>query len=151
MSFALLHIPYFIVTHACTLHRLGILAHALKQLIERPPPAAIDVERVRERLTNVPHPIETWPEEDPVFEENLITCCAVMFLGLPGSERCAADLRDILESERYGYLTALLANIKAYAFVGGSTSGNLSRGPPGRSRTSGGNRPERTAPERDIP
>jgi diguanylate cyclase (GGDEF)-like protein/PAS domain S-box-containing protein len=105
--------PYFIVTHACTLHRLGILAHSLKQLIEGIPPAAIDVEHVRELLANMPHPLETWPQEDPAFEENLITCCTVMFLGLAGSERCAADLRDILESERYGYLTTLLANIKA--------------------------------------
>ena len=105
--------PYFVVTHACTLHRLGVLAHSLRQMIEGIPPAAIDVEHVHELLAGMPHPIDTWPEEDPAFEENLITCCIVVFLGFAGSERCAADLRDVLESERYGYLTALLANIKA--------------------------------------
>lgn len=104
---------YFIVTHACTLHSLGILGHSLKQLIERIPPSAVDMEHVRELLADMPHPIETWPEKDQAFEENLIACCTMVFLGLAGSERCAADLRDILGSERYGYLTALLANIKA--------------------------------------
>jgi len=104
---------YFIVTHACTLHQLGISAPYLRRLIERIPPDAMDIEQVRELLANVPRPIGTWPEKDPVFEENLMTCCTVVFLGLLGSERCAADLRDILESERYGYLTALLASIKA--------------------------------------
>ncbi len=104
---------YFIVTHACTLHQLRDIGALFEAADRENPPDAMDIEQVRELLANVPRPIGAWPEKDPVFEENLMTCCAVVFLGLLGSERCAADLRDILESERYGYLTSILASIKA--------------------------------------
>ena len=105
--------PYFVFAHGCMLHQLGVPARDIRRLAETLPPAAIDVEHVRELLNRVPHPIQTWPEGDPAFEENILTCCTAVFLAHAGFERCAAELRDLLGSTGYGYLTALLAHIKA--------------------------------------
>jgi len=104
---------YFIVAHACALYQLGISAWDMKKLLESPVFSGSAVEHARELLAKIPHPIENWPEDDPAFEGNLVTCCVAVFLGINGFERCAAELREILGSEKYGYLTALLANIKA--------------------------------------
>jgi diguanylate cyclase (GGDEF)-like protein/PAS domain S-box-containing protein len=104
---------YFIVTHACTLYQLGIPAGEIKQLVEIPVLSEINVEQMCELLDKVPHPIQNWPAGDTSFEENVITCCVAIFLGLRGFERYVAELRDILGDAKYGNLAALLANIKA--------------------------------------
>ena len=105
--------PYFVITHACALYRLGVPAPVVRQWAEAPTPAVLEVEQARESLDRLPHPVEPWPRDDPSFEQNLITCCIVVFLSLPSFERCAAELREILGSAGYGFLTALLASIKA--------------------------------------
>lgn len=104
---------YFIVTHACTLHSLGMPAREVRQLAETPALAGIDVEHIRELLSRYPHPIQSWPEGDTSFEESLITCGAAVFQGIAGFERCAAELREILGSVKYDFLTVLLSDIKA--------------------------------------
>ncbi len=104
---------YLLLTHACMLHQLGVEPFLVRRWIEAPPLSGADVEHARELLAKTQHPIEAWPEKDPAFEENLAICCAVLFLGLEGFERCAAELREILGAANYGHLTALLANIKA--------------------------------------
>jgi diguanylate cyclase (GGDEF)-like protein/PAS domain S-box-containing protein len=104
--------PYFIIEHACLLHQLGIEAAEIRRLIESPTLFDADVEHVRELLAKYPHPLETWPEGDRNFEDNLIACCAGVFLGLRGFERSAAELRELLGVTTYGHLTALLAYTK---------------------------------------
>ncbi len=104
--------PYFIITHACTMHQMGIPAAAIRQLLEVPAFSNHRVENARELLAKIPHPLGTWPD-DEAFEANLITCCTVVFLGHNGFERCAAELRELLGSDQYSYLTAFLATIKA--------------------------------------
>jgi diguanylate cyclase (GGDEF)-like protein/PAS domain S-box-containing protein len=104
---------YFIVTHACTLFQLGMPANEIKVRLEIPAASGADLEHIRELLAKFPHPIQEWPESDPVFEDTLGTCCIAVFLGLEGFERCAAELKDLLGSANYGYLTALLAGIRA--------------------------------------
>jgi diguanylate cyclase (GGDEF)-like protein/PAS domain S-box-containing protein len=104
---------YFLVTHACRLHQLGVETGEVMRLAETPVLDAADVERVQHFLAEAPHPLKDWPEDNPAFEENLASCCTVLFLGFAGSERCAAELRGILGPDTYGHLTALLANVKA--------------------------------------
>jgi diguanylate cyclase (GGDEF)-like protein/PAS domain S-box-containing protein len=104
--------PYFIIEHACLLYALGVEASEIRRLIEMPVLSDADVEHVRELLAKYPHPIQTWPEEDRAFEDNLIACCAGVFLGLVGFERSAAELRELLGAVSYGHLTALLAYTK---------------------------------------
>jgi diguanylate cyclase (GGDEF)-like protein/PAS domain S-box-containing protein len=104
---------YFIVTHACTLFQLGVAAKEIKVQLEIPAAAGDDLEHIRELLAKFPHPVQGWPESDPAFEDTLGTCCIAVFLGLEGFERCAAELKDLLGSANYGYLTALLAGIRA--------------------------------------
>ena len=104
---------YFIVVHACMLHRLGMPAREVRQLVEKPAPTPIDIERAREMLARIPHPVETWPADDPAFEDSLIACCAAIFLRLAESDRCSVELKDVLGSSNYAYLIALLANTKA--------------------------------------
>lgn len=105
--------PYFMIVHACGLNELGIKPRELRELLEKPPLAPSDVERAHELLAKAPRPIKTWPEGDRNFENNVADCSIAVFLGLKGSERSAAELKDILGSERYGFLTALLTGAKA--------------------------------------
>jgi diguanylate cyclase (GGDEF)-like protein/PAS domain S-box-containing protein len=104
--------PYFILTHACTMHQMGIPSSEISRLLDVPAFSSVHVEHARELLAKIQHPVGAWPE-DEAFEKNLITCCVVVFLGYNGFVRCAAELRDLLGSERYSYLTAFLANVKA--------------------------------------
>jgi diguanylate cyclase (GGDEF)-like protein/PAS domain S-box-containing protein len=104
--------PYFIVEHSCLLYQLGVEASEIRRVIETPTLFDAGVEHVRELLAKYPHPIETWPEGNRDFEDNLIICCAGVFLGLAGFERSAAELRELLGATQYGHLTALLAYTK---------------------------------------
>jgi diguanylate cyclase (GGDEF)-like protein/PAS domain S-box-containing protein len=105
--------PYFIITHACMLHQLGMTGLEVKGIAEKPSPLAIDIEEAIERLQGVLHPIEAWPGEDATFEESVIICCLAIFLGSTESERCATELKDLLGSADYAHLAMLLANAKA--------------------------------------
>jgi diguanylate cyclase (GGDEF)-like protein/PAS domain S-box-containing protein len=105
--------PYFMVTHACTLRQLGMTGQEIRQAAEKSSPAAADIEQALEWLASFPHPIQTWPDGNLEFEESLIACCIAVFLMVAGSERCAAELKDILGSSNYAHLVALLANAKA--------------------------------------
>jgi diguanylate cyclase (GGDEF)-like protein/PAS domain S-box-containing protein len=105
--------PYFIVTHACMLHQLGMTAREVRQSAEKPAPAPSDIEQSLEELASISRPVRIWPDENPAFEESLLTCSTAVFLGLAESERCAAELKGILEPSQYAHLIALLANAKA--------------------------------------
>jgi diguanylate cyclase (GGDEF)-like protein/PAS domain S-box-containing protein len=105
--------PYFIVTHACMLRHLGVTGRDVMQIAEKPAPSAADIDQAIERLARVPHPIDAWPGEDLAFEESVITCCLAVFLGSAESERCAAELKNLMGSADYTYLAVLLANTKA--------------------------------------
>ncbi len=104
---------YFIVIHACTLHRLGMNAREVRQLVEKPAPTSIDIEQAREILARIPHPIKVWPVDDTTFEDSLIMCCKAVFLRLAEAERCTAELKDVLGPVYYPHLIAFLANAKA--------------------------------------
>lgn len=105
--------PYFIVTHACRLHQLGMTAKEIRRIAEMPVLTVAGVEQVFEVLAKYPHPIADWPEQDPAFEERLIIGCAVVFLGLEEASRCATEVKGLLGPTNYAYLVALLAGIKA--------------------------------------
>jgi diguanylate cyclase (GGDEF)-like protein/PAS domain S-box-containing protein len=104
---------YFIVTHACMLHQLGMTAQEIQKIAGKLPPIEADIDKALEGLVKSPHPIEVWPGKDPEFEENVMTCCLAMFLGSAESERCAAALKDLLGSSKYAHLALLLANARA--------------------------------------
>jgi diguanylate cyclase (GGDEF)-like protein/PAS domain S-box-containing protein len=104
--------PYFVIEHACLLYQFGVEASEIRRLIETPTLSGADAEHIRELLATYPHPIETWPEGDRDFEDNLIACCAGVFLGLAGSQRSASELRELLGATKYGHLTAILAYTK---------------------------------------
>jgi diguanylate cyclase (GGDEF)-like protein/PAS domain S-box-containing protein len=104
---------YPTVTHACMLYRLGVTASELKQTAEKPALDSERVERARGILAGISHPIGDWLDEDPAFEESIITCCIAIFLGLTEYMRCTAQLRNIVGSSCYEHLIALLAGTKA--------------------------------------
>jgi diguanylate cyclase (GGDEF)-like protein/PAS domain S-box-containing protein len=104
---------YFMVNHACMLHQLGMTGQEIRSIVEKSTPIAADVDKAIERLAKAPHPIDIWPGEDPEFEENVITCCLVIFLRLTESERCASELKVLLGSADYAHLVLLLTNAKA--------------------------------------
>lgn len=104
---------YFIVTHACTLRRIGMSPLEVRELVEIPALTSAGLEQACEVLARAPHPLISWPEPDPEFEESLIVCAAVAFLGIEESARCSAELRSLLGPAQYPYLAALLAGIKA--------------------------------------
>ena len=105
--------PYFVVTHACILHQLGLTPHEVRDLVEKPALTSAGLEQSFEILGRLPQPLDSWPEDDTAFEESLITCGLAIYLGLSESGRCTARLKDLLGSPRYQYLAALLAGIKA--------------------------------------
>ncbi|MBN1566443.1 MAG: diguanylate cyclase [Acidobacteria bacterium] len=108
--------PYFMVTHACKLHRLGMTAREIRRIAEMPVLPVAGVEHVFEMLAKYPHPIEHWPEEEAAFEDRLIVACAVVFLGLGESSGCAAEIRALLGPSNYSHLVALLSAIRAAHF-----------------------------------
>jgi diguanylate cyclase (GGDEF)-like protein/PAS domain S-box-containing protein len=103
---------YFLVTHSCALYRLGMSPKEIRQWIEMSISARNGLDHAFESLAAAPHPLSSWPEADPEFEENLITCCTGLFLGIPDSEKCAKELKELLGASRYIYISAFLANIK---------------------------------------
>jgi diguanylate cyclase (GGDEF)-like protein/PAS domain S-box-containing protein len=105
--------PYFIVTHACVLYGLGMTAREIRQRIEKITGMPADFDEAREVLAGITRPLNAWPAEEPAVEESILICCISIFLGLEGSERCAAELKDILGSSTYANLIALLADAKA--------------------------------------
>jgi len=112
--------PYFMVTHACMLHKLGMSPRDIKQVADIPVLPLASVEQVFEMLAKYPHPIENWPEEDASFEERLIIAAAFVFLGLEGAAKCAAEIKALLGPEKYLQLTALLSAIKSAHFWAGA-------------------------------
>ncbi len=105
--------PYFMVTHACMLHRLGMTPREVRQWVEKSELNAVDIEQACELLAAMQSPVESWPDADPAFEESAITCCAVVFMGLTAAGRCTAELKGLLGHSRYAQLVMLLANIRA--------------------------------------
>jgi diguanylate cyclase (GGDEF)-like protein/PAS domain S-box-containing protein len=105
--------PYFMVTHACLLHRLGMTPQEIGMLLDKREPSDLDIEQAREALARIPHPVKDWPKDDPAFEESLLVCSTVVFLGAAEAARSAAELRDVLGDSTYAHLIGLLANIKA--------------------------------------
>jgi diguanylate cyclase (GGDEF)-like protein/PAS domain S-box-containing protein len=108
--------PYFMVTHACMLRTLGMSPRDIKLAAEIPVLTVASVEQVFEMLAKYPHPIEAWPEGDASFEERLIIGAAVVFLGLEGAAKCAAEIKALLGPEKYLQLTTLLSGIKSAHF-----------------------------------
>ena len=104
---------YFIVTHACTLHHLGVKARDIRQLIERFTANAISMDHVYESLSHYLRPISAWPAEDQTFEESVMACCKAIFLGSEETAKCVDELKGLLGSANYASLTALLSGIKA--------------------------------------
>jgi diguanylate cyclase (GGDEF)-like protein/PAS domain S-box-containing protein len=105
--------PYFAVIHACTLYNLGLAPREVRRFIEEPSvKTPADIELIFEALARVTHPLSKWPDEDSAFEENLIACCLVIFLGKSESKQCIAELRGVLDPTFYAGLIALLASIK---------------------------------------
>jgi diguanylate cyclase (GGDEF)-like protein/PAS domain S-box-containing protein len=105
--------PYFIVTHACMLHQMGVTAQQIRRLLEEPTLETADIEHALEALAKYPQPLTVWPDADPEIEDRVLTCCAAIFFGLKDSLRCAAELKKIVDASNYACLTALLAGIKA--------------------------------------
>lgn len=105
--------PYSLVIHACNLHRLGMTAREVKNAIEKSPLESNYIEQAREILAGISRPILDWLDEDPAFEESIIACCTTIFLGLPESVRCAAELKDVVGASCYAHLIALLASTRA--------------------------------------
>ncbi len=108
--------PYFMVTHACTLHKLGMPAREIRRIVEMPVLTVAGVDQVFEMLAKFPHPIEHWPEEEAAFEDRLIVACSVVFLGLGESSGSTAEIRALLGPSTYSHLVALLAAIRAAHF-----------------------------------
>ncbi len=104
---------YFVVTHACTLHGMGMHARDIRRLLEGPFLATDNIEGVFETLAKYPHPLESWPDGDAEFEEYVILCSAAVFLGTNASVRAAAELKELLGHADYAGLIALLAAVKA--------------------------------------
>ncbi len=105
--------PYFVVTHSCMLRRLGLAPQEVREFLETPSITSAGLERAYETLAGQPHPLDSWPANDAAFEGALANCCAAVFLEMPESARCIMELKDLLGPERYPYLAALLAGIKA--------------------------------------
>jgi diguanylate cyclase (GGDEF)-like protein/PAS domain S-box-containing protein len=105
--------PYFLIVHACILHRLGVAAGEVMRLANLSALNEAGVEYLSEILARVPHPLQAWPLDDPAIDESLATCCMAVFLGTAGADVCADELRNILGTETYDRLTILMANIKA--------------------------------------
>jgi diguanylate cyclase (GGDEF)-like protein/PAS domain S-box-containing protein len=104
---------YFTIVHACRLYQLGMTPQEIIKIFEKPPLDSKDIEQTSEILARFPHPISLWPEEEVLFDESLMDACLLVFLGSESSGRFTVELKEILGSENYGYLTALLACIKA--------------------------------------
>ena len=107
--------PYFLITHACRLHDLGIPPEDILHLIEVSASSTDNIEPSLSRLMTFPRPIAEWPDHDSVFGECLDTLCMTVFLGLKDSERCVTELENIL-GESCGSLMMLLACAKAAHF-----------------------------------
>ncbi|MDR0842839.1 MAG: PAS domain S-box protein, partial [Acidobacteriota bacterium] len=105
--------PYFLIIRACRLYDLGMPPEDILQLIETPDPSAGDIERTLALLTS--RSTAKWPERDSKFDEGLIVLCVAIFLGLKDSERCVAELRNIL-GRSYGSLALLLSYANAAHF-----------------------------------
>jgi PAS domain S-box-containing protein len=105
--------PYFIITHACMLRQLGMTEREVREFVETPLVTPVGLEQAYEVLAQRPHPLTSWPVQDTGFEESLTSCCAAVFLETPESARCSAELKDLLGTEKYAFLAALLAGIKA--------------------------------------
>jgi diguanylate cyclase (GGDEF)-like protein/PAS domain S-box-containing protein len=102
--------PYFFVTHAFYLYRLGIPSKEVRQRLEGSLTKSNALDQAYEALATAPHPLNSWPENE--LEEHLIDCCNALFLGNSASERCAKELKQLLGSSQYVYISAFLANIK---------------------------------------
>ncbi len=103
--------PYFFMTHASRLHRLGMPAKDIRRWLERSLSKSNSLEQVYDALATAPRPLSSWPENNG-FEENLIDCCNALFLRNAESKKCAAELKQILGASHYGYVSVFLANIK---------------------------------------
>lgn len=107
--------PYSIVTHSCNLHRLGIPAADVLQLLEHPAPSPEeDLERVVRILSEAPHPLVGWPDPDSELHEALVSACILFFLKPAETERCHLELRHLLTSTSYEHLAGFLAYVKAF-------------------------------------
>ena len=106
--------PYFIVLHSCTLVQMGVATGMVRQLAEGSSEnTPSDLEKAHAILTQTPEPQDSWPPENPAFEDSVIAGCAAIFSRSEDSERWAANLKDILGPSLYGHLTILLAYIKS--------------------------------------
>ncbi|HSW39292.1 MAG TPA: diguanylate cyclase [Acidobacteriota bacterium] len=104
---------YFIVTHACMLHQLGMTAGEVRQWLEQPEPTAADMEQALETLSDIPHPVLVWPVDNHAFDKSLFALCTALFLGREESERYAVKLQKVLRDQYYAVLTALLSCARA--------------------------------------
>jgi diguanylate cyclase (GGDEF)-like protein/PAS domain S-box-containing protein len=104
---------YFVVTHACMLHRLGMTGEEIRRVLEKPAPVDAVIEEAIERLSKASHPVEVWSNEDQEFQESILTCCLAVFLGSAQYERCTAELKNLLGGADYENLALLLTNAKA--------------------------------------
>jgi diguanylate cyclase (GGDEF)-like protein/PAS domain S-box-containing protein len=102
--------PYCFVTHAFRLHCLGMPSKNVRQWLEKSLVKSNGLEQVYQTIAAAPHPLNSWPESE--LEDSLIDCCNALFLGKADATRCARELKQILGSNRYAYISALLANIK---------------------------------------
>jgi diguanylate cyclase (GGDEF)-like protein/PAS domain S-box-containing protein len=104
--------PYFIITHACTLHEFGMTAQDIRQLIEKTGPTSDDIGHAQDALAGFTHPIQEWPA-GAIFEDALQTLSVAVFMRLPERDRCTVELKEILGSVHYASLISLLSYAKA--------------------------------------
>jgi diguanylate cyclase (GGDEF)-like protein/PAS domain S-box-containing protein len=107
--------PYSIVTHSCTLYRLGIPATEVLRLIQEPAPSPEDdLEGIIRTLSEAAHPMMSWAESDSRLEAAVLFVCILFYLKPVEAEVCHAELRRLLASRSYEDLINFLSYVRAH-------------------------------------
>jgi two-component system, cell cycle sensor histidine kinase and response regulator CckA len=104
-------VPYCMICHSCSLYNLGMEAHQILELLESAPPTETEIDQHIDFLAKQSAPIE-FPEPNSGLEASLLTCAIFVALQHDRAEYCRAELRRLLDTTLYQYLTLFIAYIK---------------------------------------
>jgi diguanylate cyclase (GGDEF)-like protein/PAS domain S-box-containing protein len=106
---------YALLSHSCSLKRLGMESGAILTWLEQPVPAdESELASCFARFAAAPRPLVVWPEPGSELEQAFLYCTLVLFLSPGKSTRCREELLALLGPGDYARLNTFLAYIRMH-------------------------------------
>ncbi|MGI0484638.1 PAS domain S-box protein [Pantanalinema rosaneae CENA516] len=106
-------VPYCMICHSCSLYSLGMQAKNVLNLLQSPPPTALELEHHLAILMSYPDRLTELSQLDTEIGDSILNCAIFMALQAEATEPYRLELRRLLGESNYQHLITFIAYVKS--------------------------------------